>query len=156
MNSIDVPLTPEMIRTPKEFKDIDWNTMGSERSKDEPNMTKIGPDDAIIVKKLQPGKQDKGSSVTTSLYKTKSEDRVEMKKIDVVEEESSNCSKLSSTTSSLKSKASPEQSKTLSTTNSEWSSSEPIFDSKTFWSTTSHLVWTLHFSALFLLHMARS
>merc|ERR1719233_1834709 len=92
-------------------------------------MTKLEPDDAIIVNKLQPGKQEKGSSVTTSVYRTKSEERVEMKKVDVVEEESSKCSKPSSTTSSS-SKTSLEQSKPLSTTSSEWSSSQPIFDYK--------------------------
>merc|ERR1719499_2935206 len=102
--------------------------MGNERSKYEPNMTKIGPDDAIIVKKNQPGKQEKGSSVTTSVYRTKSEERTEMKKIDVVEEESSTCSKISSITSSYQSmaslKTSSEESKPLSTTSSEWSSSQ--------------------------------
>jgi len=88
-----------VIRTPKEFKEIDYNTVGSEQSKRDPNMKTIGSDDAITVKELQPGKQEKGSSVTTSLYGTKSEERVEMKIIDVAEEESSECSRLFSTSS---------------------------------------------------------
>jgi len=59
-DSINIPVTPEVIRTPKEFKEIEWNTVGSERSKHEPNMKKIGPDDAIIVKNYNQKSSRKG------------------------------------------------------------------------------------------------
>jgi len=63
LDSIDIPVTPEVIRTPKEFKEIDWNTVSNEQSK-HPNMKESRQNDAIIIKELQRGKQEKGSSVT--------------------------------------------------------------------------------------------
>jgi len=111
MDSIKIPITPAVIPTPTEFKGINWKTMKSDRSKHEPDVKK--PDDDIIVQELQLGREEKGTGARKSLCITKSKESVSIpKNIDLPEEESS------------------ERSKTTSTTNSEQSSIEPIFDYK--------------------------